>query len=421
MAPNLSARLAFCLVLAAMLVLGACDSIQIGGGPTSLSNSYGYRGSNVGGGGRKISAMGESADICECWVQHVEQYEAAVLADSQGVPTKKALMGPDFTTCYSAARPGLMATMPDTAISNLGAAMPSGKRSTVSLFTAVRAGGGRMHVEFQKSGMAWLHSDKEPSGAPIGATSELGRRTGDVGFAFMGAMQTSQSCATFGYSNAMQYYVSAHHGGGSLDLATEREGAKRLLAATHAADALAASSMGLLASIESAASGKGDLKSLDATIKGLAAALPVTATAPTDEEVDGMFALGKVQADVFEQHLRDWAAEGRAARGMTQASAPAAASGPTLDLPSQVSDAGAVAKGVMGLMHGDVGAVMAGAAVLFPKDSSVRTGLEGASAVLHGDVRGAIHAAAKLAPKDSKIAAVLGTVDQVMLATRGSG
>jgi hypothetical protein len=419
MAPKLSARLAFFLLLAATLVLGACDSIQIGGGPTSLNNAYGYRGGGAGG-QRKIALMAESAAVCECWVQHVEQYEAAVLADSQGVPTKKAGSGPDFLTCYSAARPELMATMPDTAISNMGAMMPSGKRSTVSLLAAARAGGGKMHVEVQKSGLAWLHSDKEPSGAPIGTTSELGRRTGDVGFTFQGAMLASQSCTTFGLSNAMQFYVSQRHGGGSLDLATEREGAKRLLAATHAADALAASSMGLLASIESAASGKGDLKSLDATIKGLAAALPVTPTPPTDEEVDSMFALGKAQADVFEQHLKDWAAEGRAARGMAPAAAPAAASGPTLEVPSQVSDAGAVAKGVMGLMHGDVGAVMAGAAVLFPKDSSVRTGLEGASAILHGDVRGAIHAAAKLAPKDSKVAAVLGSVDQVMVATRGS-
>jgi hypothetical protein len=401
----------------AALASNACGSLQIGDGTTGAGRNPGYRG-NGPGGKATFSVMGSSAATCECWVQRIEEYEAAVLADSRGVPTKKAIAGPDVMTCYAAARPGMPALMPPTATTNMGALMPSGKRSTVALFTAVRSGGGRMHLEVKKSGIANLFVDKEPTGAPVGATIELSRRTTDLGFAFMSSMQASQACTTFGLSIAMQYYVSEHHGGSAFDLATEREAAKRLIAATHAADALAASSMCLLASFESAASGKGDLRSLDATIDGLAAALPV-ATNATDEEVDAMYAQGKAQADVFEQKLKDWAAEGRAARGMSPASPAAPASGPTLDVPSQVADATMLAKAVTGLMHGDVGAVMAGAAVLFAKDSSIRTGLEGASAVLHGDVRGAIHAAAKLAPKDSKMGAVLGTVDQVMSA-RGS-
>jgi hypothetical protein len=416
------------LIVLLTLVFGACDVVQVGSGASGAAqNPYGYRGSN-GGGKATFSAMGNTATTCECWVQRIEEYEAAVLADSQGVPTKKGIAGPDLLTCSSVTwnRPGIPPPIIQSATTNLGAMMPSGKRSTASLFAAARAGGAKMHVDVQKNGTATLLFDHAPSGGPIGGASELSRRTTDLGNVFMASMQASQGCGMFGLANAMQYYVSEHHGGSAFDLATEKTNAKRLLAAAHSADALAATSMGLLASFESAASGKGDLKAIDSTIAGLAAALPVTSTA-SDDEVEALYAQGKAKADIFEKDLKAWAAEARAHPGAIpgvdssqlsakQGAPPTAASGPTLEAPSQATDASAIANGVSGLMHGDVGAVMAGAAVLFPKDSSIRTGLEGASAVLHGDVRGAIHAAAKLAPKDSKVGAVLGAVDQVISA-----
>jgi hypothetical protein len=411
--PFTSSLRSLTLALFIVMWLGACGVVQVGGGANGAgANPYGYRGNHTDK--ATFSAAGQAATTCECWVQRIQDYETAVLADLEGVPTRKSLMGPDVLGCI-AARPGmppLVATMPEQ---NMGALLPGGKRTTSALFASERAGGGKMHVEVQKSGSATLLPDHPSSGGIVGASSELGRRVSEVGLAFMSSMQASQACTTYALSNAMQYYVSEHHGGSSFDLETEKAGVKRIVLATHVADGLAAASMGLLASFESAASGKGELKTFDATIQGLAAALPMTATA-TDAEVDAVYAQGKTQADAFEKNLKEWADEGRAARGMTPQAPRAPSSGPTLEVPSEIADATTIAKAVAGVMHGDVGAVMAGAAVLFPKDSPIRTGLEGAGAILHGDVRTALHAAAKLAPKDSKIGDVLAKVDQVVSA-----
>jgi len=83
------------------------------------------------------------------------------------------------------------------------------------------------------------------------------------------------------------------------------------------------------------------------------------------------------------------------------------------------SDAMAIAGAFMGLLHGDVGAVVRGAAVLFPKDSPIRNGLTATGALLRGDVVTAVRSAAKMVPRGTAIGDALATAEGLISTAQG--
>jgi hypothetical protein len=104
--------------------------------------------------------------------------------------------------------------------------------------------------------------------------------------------------------------------------------------------------------------------------------------------------------------------------GMAGAGGSAAAGQPAMT-EEDSSDASAVAGAFMGLFHGDIGAIVRGAAVLFPKDSPIRNGLAATGSLLHGDIVGAVRSAAKMVPPDSGIGQALATAQGIIDAGQG--
>ncbi len=72
------------------------------------------------------------------------------------------------------------------------------------------------------------------------------------------------------------------------------------------------------------------------------------------------------------------------------------------------------AAALMGLATGDVGAVIKGAALIFPKDSPIRHGLSAAGAIAQGDFASALHEATEMVPKDSSVGKALAIADMAV-------
>jgi hypothetical protein len=181
------------------------------------------------------------------------------------------------------------------------------------------------------------------------------------------------------------------------------------------ADAIAASASALAASLARSVQ-TGSPKPVDATSDALAAALPVPPSTASDDELDALMAAADHDAGVILEKAHEWARE-QVATGHRIAMAPSAAAGaggqPVMS-EDDSSDASAVAGAFMGLFHGDIGAIVRGASVLFPKDSNIRNGLAATGSLLRGDIVGAVRSAAKMVPKDSGIGQAIATAQSLI-------
>ncbi len=207
-------------------------------------------------------------------------------------------------------------------------------------------------------------------------------------------------------------------------VAKERARMHRVVAACKRADAIAASASTLAASLRTAVQ-TGSAKTVDATADALAAALPVQPMTASDAELDALMDAAAHDAGVILANAHEWARQQVAAgHGMASPYGMAGAGGgPAAGQPAMTeedsSDASAVAGAFMGLFHGDIGTIVRGAAVLFPKESPIRNGLAATGSLLHGDIVGAVRSAAKMVPPDSGIGQALATAQGIIDAGQG--
>ena len=209
-------------------------------------------------------------------------------------------------------------------------------------------------------------------------------------------------------------------------VAKERARMHRVVAACKRADAIAASASTLAASLRTAVQ-TATAKTVDATADALAGALPVQPMTASDAELDALMDAAAHDAGVILANAHEWARQQIAAgHGMASpygsggmAAGGGAAAGQPAMTEEDSSDASAVAGAFMGLFHGDIGAIVRGAAVLFPKESPIRNGLAATGSLLHGDIVGAVRSAAKMVPPDSGIGQALATAQGIIDAGQG--
>lgn len=191
-------------------------------------------------------------------------------------------------------------------------------------------------------------------------------------------------------------------------LAKERARMIRAIRASHHADVVAAATTTLTASFRQSVE-SGQSKALSETAGAIAEALPVGEIEATSAELDELMARAKTSAETIKRDAETWAQNYRAQRaGEADPSA-----GKPLMREAEASDATAVASAFMGLFTGNVGAIVGGAAVLFPKDSPIRHGLKATSSLLDGDIAGTLSAASKMVPPDNKMASALTLASKV--------
>jgi hypothetical protein len=199
-------------------------------------------------------------------------------------------------------------------------------------------------------------------------------------------------------------------------VAKERARLHRVLAVAKRADAIAASASALAASLAKSVK-TGSPKAVDATSDALAAALPVPPATASDAELDALMTAADHDASVILEKAHEWAREQVAAGhgiAMSGAVPGGTGSGQPVMSADDSSDASAIAGAFMGLFRGDIGAIVRGASVLFPKDSPIRDGLAATGSLLRGDIVGAVRSAAKMVPKDSSIGQALATAQSLI-------
>jgi hypothetical protein len=204
-------------------------------------------------------------------------------------------------------------------------------------------------------------------------------------------------------------------------VAKERARLHRVIAAAKRADGIAAGASALAASLRHSVQ-TGNPKTVDATADALAGALPVAPMTASDEELDALMVAADHDASVILENAHEWARQQVAAGhgiGGPSRMAPAAGAGQAVMTEGDASDAMAIAGAFMGLLHGDVGAVVRGAAVLFPKDSPIRNGLTATGALLRGDVVTAVRSAAKMVPRGTAIGDALATAEGLISTAQG--
>lgn len=199
-------------------------------------------------------------------------------------------------------------------------------------------------------------------------------------------------------------------------VAKERARLHRVIAAAKRADAIAASASTLAGALRNAVQ-TGNGKTVDATADALAGALPVAPMTASDDELDALMVAADHDAGVILEKAHEWAREqvaaGHGIAGSPGMAAAGGAGGPVMT-EGDASDTMAVASAFLGLFHGDIGAIVRGAAVLFPKDSPIRNGLTATGALLKGDIVTAVRSAAKMVPADTAIGQALATAEGII-------
>jgi hypothetical protein len=231
------------------------------------------------------------------------------------------------------------------------------------------------------------------------------------------ALAASQHCHAMALHGAFVIQLEAMYGQTRADTAVEREASKRVIAQYKRADAWAASALALVALYQASAAGS-DAAVLDKTAMVAVDQFNAPLGSATEEEVAGLFKAGREKAIQIDKWSRTWGPSGgihddhdrRQLLGLTdEGTADYEDDAPALD-----GDTQEVTHAVLGLLRADPGAILRGAAILFPKDSPVRIGLTGAGAIAQGDYVTALKSAAALAPKDSAIGGVLTTSSQIL-------
>jgi hypothetical protein len=354
------------------------------------------------------------AAMCNCLADAAERSLEAAVAEVSGRGAPRPALDPTLTammTC-SATQSGGVALPPPVNLPSIGAPRRGGDVASKAKARGLGldlGADGTMHV------------------TPATAGNDDARALDRIASAVSGALRVStlveQQCNAMALQRATSLVMNVSTrdvNSGLADLpgyvAKERARLHRVIAAAKRADAIAASSSTLAASLRGAVEA-GSGKTVDATAAALAAALPVAPFTATDEELDALMAAGQHDAGVILEKAHEWArAQVAAGHGIGSPGGMGAASasgGPVLAAPD-TSDATAVAGAFMGLFRGDIGAIVRGAAVLFPQDSPIRHGLAATGALLQGDVVNAVRSAAKMVPADSSIGQAIATAQSLM-------
>lgn len=228
------------------------------------------------------------------------------------------------------------------------------------------------------------------------------------------ALQASQTCHAMALHSAFVVELNEMYGQRQADLAVEREAARRAIAGIKRVDGWAAAALALVALYEAAATGS-DPAVIDKMAAVAVTEIMVPPPQVTDQEVDALFLAGRQKAFEIDKWSHRWGPrEGvnndDQRRSLLGVSARARHT-PRIDFDTKdlglTGDSNQITSAVFGFLRADMGAILRGAAILFPADSPVRIGLTGAGAVTQGDFVTALTAASALAPKGSAIETAL--------------
>lgn len=381
--------------------------------PSDDPNDFGRPGDPAG-----YSHSKAMAKTCACMADLAEKSLATALSDARGLGVGRPavdLSSMQFLSCANATVPGAMPTMPSPpTLPRTGKARRAGE-------IAVKAKAAGLDVSVGADGAMTV---TPATSGTVDATA-LRDVTASVSSALRLANLAEQQCNAMALQRGTSLVINVSTrdvNSGLADLpgyvAKERTRLHRVLAAAKRADAIAASTSALAAALRKAVQ-TGTAKTVDATADALAAALPVPAMTASDEELDALMAAADHDASVILENAHEWsraqvaAGHGMAGPGPGAGGASAAGGGPVMS-EGDSSDASAIAGAFMGLFRGDLGAIVRGAAVLFPKDSAIRNGMAATGALLQGDVVGAVRAAAKMVPPESSIGQALATAQSVI-------
>lgn len=257
-----------------------------------------------------------------------------------------------------------------------------------------------------------IHGDKSSRAAP----AELAERLTSLSHAFKSAQYADQLCHTWAMSVAVQLEhdaaAAARTGvAPAFDPALERANTPAVLAAVARADALAASTTGMLAALGMVGKGA-SAKAADDLSRALAAAL-TKRPAPKKEDAAAFWAFAARKA----RELKDVAP---ALVSISQEEeSPEHREIPVLDSdPGDASKAKALRENpkaiqdaALGLFRQDQGEAMRAAVVLFPSDSPLRNGLGAANALTRNDFQEALLLARRMVAADSEVGKALAALD----------
>jgi hypothetical protein len=349
---------------------------------------------------------------CGCFADVAEKSLDAAVAEARGKSGGHPAVDMSIMQLMSCGGPGApqvpaMPVMPRT-----GPARRAG-----DIATKAKARG--LDVDVAADGT--MHATPPGQGGPDGAA--LDGLAASVSSALRVANLAEQQCNAMALQRGTSLVINVSTrdvNSGLSDLpgyvARERARLHRVIAAAKRADAIAASASTLAASLRNAVQ-TGSGKTVDATADALAAALPVAPMTASDEELDALMAAADHDASVILEKAHEWAREQVAAgHGIAGSPGMAAAGGTSQPVMAEgdASDASAVVGAFMGLFHGDIGAIVRGAAVLFPKDSPIRNGLTATGALLKGDIVTAVRSAARMVPADTAIGQALATAEGII-------
>lgn len=295
-------------------------------------------------------------------------------------------------------------------------------KTNADVFAAARKKSKTMHFAIQENGLVTVE------GASGAAAKELESRMVALSTVKRAAEQSNQLCHTLVLQRAMGIELDRLYAQNLTDPAREREASKKAIAMMKRFDAIQGATLGVMALYENAGRG-GDPKSIDRAAKAASIDLAkVDTIVATDEDVEAFWKLAREKAEQLDAVSRTWGPEKginseRDRRAMLGIQSRSSASPTTTTMASPLSsglagDIKLVSEGVLGLLHGDVGAVLKGAGAIFPKDSPVRAVFIGGGALVHGDIATALASAQTLAPKDSALAGVLATANQIVGAAK---
>jgi hypothetical protein len=446
-----------CALVVVALTGAACSSswgtLSLGGGglagggstiakveldPNDDPHDYGTYGDPAGASQSKMVA----AD-CECMADVADRALRRAIDDVQGhapSPLADTASHIDFMGCMTAAAPKLPNGLPAPRPTLKAPTAPPPRAAKRASDVIASLKPGSMTVAMDDKGNLTVGPNPALRGA-----DRLQQIASSVSSALKTANLAEQTCNTLSLERATSLWtlVSTRNVNSGIRnipsyAAKERARLSLALSAADRADALAAASDALAgALIESVHSGSGT--ALDAASQALLASEPIEAGRSSETELDSTMDAARRDSQIALDSAHEWALDhassqraktgggfGELATGLERLSAGAPASPATTSTaagsPStgggeavfsatdEDNDSTAIKKAVMGLMHKDVGAVVRGAAALFPKDSPIRHGLNATGSLLHGDVIGAISAASKMVPAESKMGKALSVV-----------
>ena len=410
------------LAFLASLLLAACmlpaNSGSSGGAPTGKiaiipddpnddPKDFGRPGDPAGYSHSKLMAA-----TCNCFADVAEKSLDAAVADARGKGAGRPAVDMSIMqlmSCGGAGAPQFpaMPVLPRTGPARRAGDI-AGKAKAHGLDLAVGADG-------------TMHATPPGQGAQDGTALE--GLAASVSSALRVANLAEQQCNAMALQRGTSLVINVSTrdvNSGLSDLpgyvAKERARLHRVIAAAKRADAIAAAASTLAGSLHSAVQ-TGNGKTVDATADALAAALPVAPMTASDDELDALMTAADHDAGVILEKAHQWArdqvAAGHGIAGSPGMAAAGGAGGPVVT-EGDASDTMAVASAFLGLFHGDIGAIVRGAAVLFPKDSPIRNGLTATGALLKGDIVTAVRSAAKMVPADTAIGQALATAEGII-------